>query len=235
MKIVVTSDWHLDASTDGLSRFDDVLEAVNTSVDIAIQEQAGLYIMLGDLCDPSSVFSIRAMAEAVRVAGALSDAGIPSVWVAGNHDVMDDGMGTTTLTPLARSMLADHVFESPGEVVIENLHLVGLPFTAPSHAYDPAKVIRDFSKTRRGETTLVLGHLNIATAEGGSESGEMARGREVLWPTEALKKKWPGATLLGGHYHKAGEAEGIHIVGSLARLRHDEEAHSPSITVMEVR
>jgi len=234
MKLVLTSDWHLDALTDGVPRWEEVEALVDHSVDVAIQESADLYIMGGDLCDPDGWNSARAMAKSIEVAVRLDNAGIPSVWVAGNHDVIEDGMGTTTMTPLVAADIAYHVFEQPGEVVFKNLHLVGLPFTPSSHAYDPAKVVRELSRPRKGEQTLVLGHLNLEGISAGSETTEMARGREVFWPIEAIRKKWPAATMLGGHYHHAQEFKGVHIIGSLARLRHDEEDHNPSLMILEV-
>lgn len=234
MKIIVTSDWHLDALTDGVPRWEEIETLVDHTVNVAIEEQAGLYLFLGDLCDPDGWNSVRAMAKAVAVAMKLNKYDISSVWIAGNHDVVEDGMGTTTLTPLVAADVADMVFEQPGEVVLGDLHLVGLPFTPVSHAYDPAKTVRDMGKPRKGERTLVLGHLNLEGISSGSESSEMARGREVFWPIQAIKKKWPQATLIGGHYHNAGEFKGVHIVGSLARLRHDEEDHNPSLLILEV-
>lgn len=238
MKIVVTSDWHLDALTDGVPRWEEVEAAVDYSVDVAIQQRAGLYIFGGDLCDPDGWNSTRAIAKAISVALKLDNAGIPSIWVAGNHDVVEDGLGTTVLTPLVSAEVAYHVFEQPGEIIFtggkQDLHIVGLPFTPSSHAYDPVTTVRDMSKPRAGEQTIVLGHLNLEGISAGSETTEMARGRDVFWPIDALKKKWPQAVLVGGHYHHAQQFKGVHIVGSLARLRHDEEEHSPSLLILEV-
>lgn len=234
MKIVLTSDWHLDALTDGVPRWEEIEAIVDHSVDVAIQEGAKLYVMGGDLCDPDGWSAARAMAKSIAVAAKLYDAGIASIWLAGNHDVIEDGLGTTTLTPLVAADIAQHVFEAPGEIMFEQLHIVGLPFTPSSHAYDPAKIVRNYGRTRKGEQTLVIGHLNLEGISAGSETSEMARGREVFWPVDTIQKKWPDATMLGGHYHHAQEFRGVHIIGSLARLRHDEEDSSPSLMILEV-
>lgn len=236
MKVVFTSDWHLDALTDGVPRWKEVEAAVDYSVKVAIEERAGLYVFNGDLCDPDGWNSTRAIAKIIEVAGKLCDAGIGFIAVAGNHDVVEDGLGTTTLTPLAASGLANKVFERPGEVLFQgsvDLHIVGLPFTPSSHAYDPETVVKGMG-ARKGAQTLVLGHLNLEGISAGSETTEMARGREVFWPVDAVKRKWPGAVLIGGHYHHAQEFKGVHIIGSLARLRHDEEDHEPSLLILEV-
>ena len=241
MKIVVTSDWHLDAMTDGVQRSVEIERLVDHSVMVAIEEQASLYIFAGDLCNPDGWNAIRAMAKSIDVAMKLNEHDIPSVWVAGNHDVLEDGLGTTTLTPLVAADVAMHVFEQPGEIVFSgnirnklNVSIVGLPFTPSSHKYDPETTVRKMSRMKLGEPTLVIGHLNLKGISAGSETKELARGREVYWPVDAIKKKWPGCVMIGGHYHYAQEYEDVHIVGSLARLRHDEEDHDPSIMILNL-
>ena len=42
MKIVVSSDWHLDWATAGLARFDDIAEAARVVVNAAIELEADL-------------------------------------------------------------------------------------------------------------------------------------------------------------------------------------------------
>jgi len=238
MRVVVTSDWHLDALTDGVQRADEISRIVDHSVNIAIEERAELYIFAGDLCNPDGWNSIRAMAKAIEVASRLSDHDVSSIWIAGNHDVMEDGLGTTTLTPLASADLAVQVFEQPGEFIFKginmNVHIVGLPFTPTSHKYDPETTIRKMSRPKLGMPTLVIGHLNLKGIAAGSETKEFARGREVYWPTDAIKKKWPGCVMIGAHYHNAQEFDDVHIIGSLARLRHDEESHNPSVMVLNL-
>jgi DNA repair exonuclease SbcCD nuclease subunit len=241
MKIVVTSDWHLDALTDGVQRADEISNLVDQSVKIAIEEAASLYVFCGDLCNPDGWNAIRAMAKSIDVALELSSNGIPSIWVAGNHDVSEDGLGTTTLTPLASADVALHVFEQPGELTFDgtnsnsgSFHVVGLPFTPSSHKYDPEKTVKKMTMAKMGEPTLVLGHLNLKGISAGSETKELARGREVYWPVEIIKKKWPGCIIVGGHYHYAQVFEGVNIVGSLARIRHDEEDHNPSVMLLDL-
>jgi DNA repair exonuclease SbcCD nuclease subunit len=234
MKIVVSSDWHLDARTDGVPRFDEIEQAIDRSVEVAKLEQADLYVMVGDLCDPDGWCPTRAISVAVQ----LYQVGIDSIWVAGNHDVVEDGMGTTTLTPLVAADIAHHVFEQPGEIMYSRkgkgkIHVVGLPFTPSSHAYDPVITVRRMSKPN-AYPTLVLGHLNIEGISAGSETRDMARGREVFWPIDAVRKRWPQAVCIGGHYHRAQEFKTIHIAGSLCRLRHDEEENNPSLMVIDV-
>jgi DNA repair exonuclease SbcCD nuclease subunit len=240
VKAFFTSDWHLDAITDGVPRFEELQQLVTRTVDEAIEEKADLYVFTGDLCDPDGWNVVRAQCFIIEQAARCYEAGIKFLAVAGNHDVVDDGLGSTTLSTLAASQYAFHVFEQPGEIVIPNagkgpdLHVVGFPFTATSHRYDPVVEMRRLSKTRQNEVTLVLEHLNVTGIGSGSESKDFARGREVVFPLDEVKRKWPSATLVGGHYHRAQEFNGLNIVGSLARLRHDEEDHNPSVLVMNL-
>ena len=237
MKLLVTSDWHLDHITDGLARWDDVEKAVDWSVDSAIREGVGCYVFGGDLSDPDSGAAHRATAKAIQVAAKLKKHGIESVWVAGNHDVVEDGMGTTTLTPLAASGLGQ-VFEAPGLVTVGTATLMLLPFTPRSHGYEPAKWVHKqgtaLAGRKRGGNVLVIGHLALPGITPGSETLDMPRGREVVWPIEALTKWFPKATLIAGHYHKSQDFKGVTVVGSLARLAHGEEANEPSMLMVEV-
>lgn len=240
MKILITSDWHLDAVTDGVTRWDEVAAAVDQSVQIAIEEKVSLYVMVGDLCNFDGWNSVRAMSKSIEVAIRLDNASVSSLWIAGNHDVVEDGLGTTTLSPLVSAAVALNVFENPGELIFtdpvtsKRVHIVGLPFTPVSHAYDPEVIVRKMSKPTPGVPVMVFGHLNLKGISAGSETKELARGREVYWPVDTIKRKWPGCTIFGGHYHTAQEFNGVNIVGSLARLRHDEEGHNPSLVIVEV-
>ncbi len=237
MKLLFTSDWHLDHTTDGHARFDEVSAAVDHSVKVATEEKVDLYIFAGDLSDPDGFAVHRAQSKAMATAAQLKKNGIPSLWVAGNHDVVEDGYGTTVLSPLAASGLC-HVFEAPGVHTIADNVIIVLPFTPRSHAYEPAAFVRQMgaklpAKVRQSSRVLVVGHLGLAGINPGSETTEMPRGREVLWPLDELTKWFPRATLVGGHYHKAQEYKGVNIVGSLARLTHGEEKHEPSMLLLE--
>lgn len=235
MKALVTSDWHLDHVTDGYPRWDEVEKTVDYSVEVALKEGVDLYIFGGDLTDPDGWAVHRAQAKAIQVARALADKGIPSVWVAGNHDVVEDGHGTTTLTPLAATGYG-LVFEQPGLTTVKGVLVMALPFTPRSHAYEPEKWLKLQATKLRAHKgpIIVVGHLNLAGITPGSETTEMPRGREVTWPVEGLAKLAPKATLIAGHYHKSQEFKGVNVVGSLARLAHGEELNEPGMLLLEV-
>jgi DNA repair exonuclease SbcCD nuclease subunit len=238
MKVLFTSDWHLDHVTDGHARFDEVAAAIDHSVKVAIEEKVAIYVFAGDLSDPDGFAVHRAQAKAQQVATRLKNAGIRVIFVAGNHDVVEDGFGTTVLSPIAASEACD-VFEQPGCIQFSaDRYFVALPFTPRSHTYEPAAFIRQIAskmpaKARQSSNIIVVGHLGLAGINPGSETNEMPRGREVLWPLDELKKWFPRATLVGGHYHKAQEYKGVNIIGNLARLTHGEEKHEPSMLLLE--
>ncbi len=246
MRILVTSDWHTDAMTAGIDRGPDVEEAVDETINAAIREKADLYLFLGDLCDPDGVRSHRAAAVGVRAAAALLREGIRSRWLVGNHDVIEDGSGTNTLAGIAAMypIAADGdvvVWDSPCSEVIPVLPaeldagsvlLVALPFTPRSHAYDPAAFV-EILPPHLGPV-IVAGHLNIEGIGPGSETIDMPRGRDVFFPLEAVKKRFPKALMLNGHYHTRQTFNGIVIPGSLERLTFGEEKNEPGYLIVEV-
>lgn len=256
MKLFVTSDWHADASTSGLDRFDEIADAARGVASAAIaRRRAGeevVFACLGDLCDPDTTRSHRAVALAIELAVRLALARVPSIWIAGNHDVIENERGSTTLEPLAALLRVDpdvsewlRVFETPGAATFHGRQFVALPYVARARAYDPAAFVEGSAGGAEyrlgdlvvhGRAPIVLGHLTVPSAERGSESDDFARGRDFVFPIEACRRKWGGrALLLNGHYHRRQRTpEGIEIPGSLARLRHDEERHEPGYLVVDI-
>lgn len=245
MKVVASSDWHPDHVTHGVARFAEVREAAHRTVDRAIEEGARVYIFAGDLCNPdagSSVF--RCVELAIEVAGRLADAGIRSIWVAGNHDVIEDASGDTTLSPLRALATFSphvHVFEKPGYLRHDSLqfgavNIIALPFTATSQAYDVEATIAELAAQLPAGSkheTIIVGHLNIAGVAPGEETTEMPRGREVWLPVAAAKAV--ARHVLNGHYHRRQRTkDGVWIPGSLARFTFGEEGNEPSFLVLEV-
>lgn len=243
MRIVCSSDWHLDASTAGLERFDDVLEAAWVTVKEALE--ADMYVFLGDLCDPDSSGSHRCAAELARVAFRLASLGIAFRAIAGNHDVVDDGHGTSTLSTIAGSVrglspskirgLDARIFEVPSYEEWGDVVFVWLPYVSRALSYDPEEYVSTLPVIGSPRTVVVCGHLMVPEAERGSESGDFARGRNIVFPAEACRRRWGDrVVLLNGHYHRMQEAGGVRIPGSLVRLRFDEEHNDPGFLVLEV-
>lgn len=243
MKIVACSDAHVDVVTNGVVRFDDVANAVEQSVDCAIDEQASLWVFLGDWADPDNSRSFRAASYAIDVAQRLRKHNVEQAWVVGNHDVIEDGHGTHVLSPLKAAGF--RVWDKPGSLTLglnkfgekNRLDVVALPYSSRATSYDPEAAIRDLAKDRPART-LVVGHLMLEGISPGSETTDMPRGRDVFWPMRAIAECLPEAVVLAGHYHKRQVYERyavpVQVVGSMERLSHGEESNAPGFLVLDL-
>lgn len=232
--VVATSDWHLDAYTAGYARFDDVKNAVAVvimaveALVIEVGADAVLFCFLGDLCDPDANRSPRCISFAVEVAQRLRKLGVRSRWLVGNHDVIEDGSGTSTLSPLAaldtdRVMI--RVLSEPDIEVIHGVAFCWLPYVPRSLAYDPVEFVHR-AHAALPDIDVVAGHLNVPGIVPASETVDMGRGREEWFPLDAVHELWPSAVLMNGHYHQS-HAKPVYIPGSLARLTFGEQHNTP--------
>ena len=85
MKLLHTADWHAGRVLKGQSRTPEVGEALEEIASLAIEEQVDLILVAGDLYDKKNP-GADAEAAVYRFFRTVSDAGIPSVVIAGNHD-----------------------------------------------------------------------------------------------------------------------------------------------------
>jgi DNA repair exonuclease SbcCD nuclease subunit len=231
MKAVVCSDLHLDWITHGVRRHDEIRDALHRVIDAAIKEKVDAFFCLGDVANPdagSCVF--RVMATMLEAAGRLRQHDIRQVWIAGNHDVIEDGTGDTTLTPLRslEEVSMFYVAELPRRVVLGDTHVICLPFTATSHGYNVDEKLGELTRSSPRERTIILSHLAVPGIEPGEETKEMPRGREVKLATARAK------LILQGHYHRQQRMESVWVAGSLARLTFCEERHDPGYLIVEV-
>lgn len=242
MRFHIASDWHADASTNGLDRFDEIRDAAYavalSAVDSKKKGIDSAFIFAGDLCDPDTTRAFRAIALAIEIALFLAHAKVPSLWIAGNHDVIENDRGSTVLEPLR--LIADRqtsitVAENPMYWSFRGSCVMALPFVARANAYDPEEFV-ERSTSLVPDLALIVGHLTVPSAQRGSESDDFARGRDMIFPVETCRKRWGNRCILvNGHYHrKQVTKDGVHIPGSLVRLRHDEEQHEPGYLVIEV-
>ena len=187
------------------------------------------------------------MAVAVEAALELAGNGVVNFWLTGNHDVIEDGSGSSVLEPL--KSLVDEVMVcdrlGPSSYLLDSAMLCFLPFVATCASYDPAKVVEQVAADADlvARKLVVLSHLNVQGAAPGSETTDMPRGRDVWLPVEAIDRAHATtgkpALVLSGHYHQAqqlfvGSGFPVHVVGSLARLRFDEAHNEPSFLLVEV-
>ncbi len=239
MKIVVISDPHADRDTLGVSRTSEVEEHTSQAVEYAIDAEADLFVCLGDIGDPDSGgASYRAMEIFIEAALRLARKKIPSIWIAGNHDVFEDGTGASMLSPLAAIERVSthgliHVAERSRCVDIKGTTFFCLPYAPVSHAYDPVEAAHDaFTEATYKDRIVVLGHLMIAGVVPGEETTDMPRGRDVAFPIEETKK---AVMRMNGHYHhRQTTADGIIIPGSLCRFTFADEEHEPGFLHIEI-
>lgn len=233
MRVLVTSDWHPDWVTFGVPRFDEVERAVDKTVETAIKEKCQFYFFLGDLCDPDSgpvVF--RCVDLAIRTALRLARHDIRSMWLVGNHDVIEDGSGTSTLLPLREIHPLVELHDEPKNFEEEGVaDFLVLPFTPTSHTYDPREHVNFFTKLRgKG---IVLSHLSCPGIVPGEETETMPRGRDVMLPLVEINKR-PDTIVFQGHYHERQSHGILHIPGSLARLTFSHVDYNPSFLVVDL-
>ena len=99
--------------------------------------------------------------------------------------------------------------------------------------YDPDATLRLAGAGKL--PVVVLAHLNIPGLLPGEESLELARGRDVFFPVEAAREVRPALMVCGHHHKRQVTPDGIHVVGSPARLTFGEQGHDPAFLVLEVK
>lgn len=239
-RILVTSDWHGDWSTDGVPRLEHVADAAMASAQYAIDNKADGYLCLGDLMDPDcGQVAFHVLRFAIGVALTLHEAGIPSLWLPGNHDVLEDGTGATTLDPMRMLTRATQggvqVVDGPCSVFLAGVAVWAFPYTASCRAYNPVANAQAFALHADKKPIIAAGHLMLDGIHPGSETTDMPRGRDVKLPLEALRSgKVKPNVIVNGHYHQQQCHDGVWIPGSLERLTHGEEKNVPGWLMVEV-
>jgi DNA repair exonuclease SbcCD nuclease subunit len=228
--IFVVSDLHLDAVTLGVPRLNEVRAALSFVVDQVNATPNAWLVFNGDAFDPDKLAAHRCSAKLIEYYRALKRPE-QSLWVAGNHDVVDDGEGTTTLSSLEAA--GAPVFSAPDcDKYFTNNSAMILPYPGRgAWSYDPAEEVRKFAPYK---PVLVFGHLSDKGCQPGSESEDMASGRDVDWPHDELEVRMPQAVRIGGHYHRGGRYGNLHVVGAPARFNFGEQASIPSYLRIEI-
>lgn len=233
------SDAHLDQSTAGLRRIDDLEGAFKRVLAYAIEREVSLVVFKGDLADPDcGSILVRVLDAALGIASDFAAHGIASRWVRGNHDVIEDGSGLSTLTPVGRIKGA-RVFDRPEheffkDAPFRDVEVLYLPYPSRASIYDPAQYMQGNPFSGTG-ARVVIGHCtSVRGAVAGSETNDLARGGNVEFPIEECKRQNVTA-MFNGHFHaQQTTPDGVHICGSLERLRFDEEHNHPGILIAEV-
>lgn len=224
MKILFTSDWHVDAMTAGVSRFDEATAYVDELVRACATHGIDIVCFLGDAFDPGSMLEGVWSSFMVEAQYRLTKAArMGSVFITGNHDVLDASIPMSTLSPLAKvaklhrgircGEFGDdwrwmHVAEEP--MLVDTfggaVAILALPYYSRSVArsgYYQEPYIKALSAARaakeRGTPVVAIGHYALPGITPSSEE-EMMRGRDIPIPASELLEL--GLDLVvNGHYH----------------------------------
>jgi DNA repair exonuclease SbcCD nuclease subunit len=259
VKLLAFSDIHLDAVTAGKPRRKEVLSFLQHVWQLVEKHAVDLVIFAGDAHDPGSLTDSMYAADLIRRFSIfpLAQSKPTFVAVAGNHDVVDTSETfidnpVTTLTPFrvaCETMLPEHralihVFERPNtREVRKGVAVLGLPYVSRAHAkHFPTWEAHAFNVARgyvkEGHKLVVVGHRVIPGAKMTSESVEMARGQDQLFPFDEVAALNP-AIVINGHYHAHQTVRqtgfDIHIPGSPVRFTFGEaQEHSKGVLLAEI-
>jgi DNA repair exonuclease SbcCD nuclease subunit len=244
MKALLSSDWHIDASTAGVERFDELAAYVDTIATAATAEGVDVVCFGGDAFDPGSLHESKWSAFMVRAAAKLASAAkYGAVLIPGNHDVLDVSEPCSVLSPLAAAVES---FDVNGVVLAElprwiEIHgsdggVLALPYVSRAvertevYRSTLAKAMGEAREAReRGAKVLALGHYTIPGIDPGSE-GEMVRGRDLLFPSAMLREVRP-TLITNGHYHaqQTHTVDGlrVEIIGAPVRFTFGERDDGP--------
>lgn len=240
-RMVVTSDWHLDARTGGVERREEIRRAVmDGPVRAAVEGRADLFAFLGDLCDPGGRSAVHDAAFPIEVARRLQEVAVPSAWLTGNHDVVLCDELRTTLDPLAEARM--HLVSVYRQATMDSsgpygVRLLVLPYAAAERWRwrDEVGLSRDVA----GSGPLVaLGHCtSFPDVVGGSEEVEFARGSGQPWPDGIATRSVFAAS---GHFHEPqeiavdGGRRKVHVPGSLVRLTFGDSERARGFMIVDL-
>ncbi len=207
-KILLTTDWHLDAVTAGKPRLDEACAHIEELIAVLEREAIDVVAFLGDAFDPGQMLGPVYGDVLSRAAGRFaSSARMGTIFIAGNHDVVETSEPRSTLSPLAGIQpWVDGLFvaERPAVHDVGDVRFLLLPYVSRAAAKaNPGDLESAFErcsvKARSGKKLVVLGHMTIPGAVMGSESQELSRGRDLNLPS--LAELEPDL-VANGHYHR---------------------------------
>lgn len=172
-RFVHTGDLHLDSPFIGLTTEapanvvqtlrESTISAWNAIIDLALAEQADFLLVAGDAFEHANR-TLRGQLVFRDGLMRLSDEGIPSFVVTGNHDPLDGWEPSVTWPPLAHRFPAHEVTAAP---VLRDGEAIARVYGISYHQRDiKQNLSRSFA--RDSETPFAIGllHANVGGAEG---------------------------------------------------------------------
>lgn len=243
MKAVVTSDWHLDAHTMGVSRFPEIHRAILDMIATGVKEGAEYFFFLGDLCNIDNIEAYRHLQYVADTINDLETMGIKTAWMNGNHCASN---GFTVFDPFvsAYSQNDNHrFFNKIGTLLTPSASFVFCPY--PVSADTPfirQTLSKELEATPPGKPVYVLSHMSVHGMPLGEESYEFQKGVNHLLPLDILDNYKHASrkevAVIQGHYHKhqVFRAKGpvtVQVVGAPARFTYREADHSPNFLLLD--
>lgn len=238
MKIVATADAHLDPKctrygSRANARRADFRKGFLKTVDFAIEKKADIFLVAGDLFDgmrPSNGTHAWVMHQFKR----LSDAGVNSFVIGGNHDTPRGiSTGVSPLRSHGNSGII-HFFENPTDIEAIHLKCNGKEVTIVGVGYNPLlqgdeDPLNIEIPTPSADINILMLHYPIAGFQG--FAGEV--------PLIEVQRIPSGFDLtIAGHYHAAQQkrvgTRHIIIPGSTERVTFNEEEDEKSFVYIEV-
>lgn len=251
----------LDPATGLNSRVVDFLRRFDEAIDYALENEVDLVIFSGDAYktrNPNSTYQ-REFAKRIK---SLSDAGIPTVLLVGNHDLPSAESQAESID-IFKTLEVPNVIVARAEKLhrIETKHgpvqVVAIPYPLRSrllaHEEFRGKTIREIDQaveymiTKNIQTlaehldqkipAILTAHLTVSEAEQGSETRVML-GRDVVILKSVLANPAFDYVALG-HIHKHQDVNpGYHppvvYSGSLERIDFGEEKEDKGFVVAEI-
>jgi DNA repair exonuclease SbcCD nuclease subunit len=258
VKLLVFSDIHLDAVTAGKPRRQEVVSFLRQVRDIAIAQKVHVVVFSGDAHDSGWLLDPLYTSELIDAFFCFHQ---ELVVIPGNHDVLDtselfDGEPVSTLTPLRAAFRFLHAHRHPVHVMERpsvrrigfpaknhDWALLALPYVSRAHSKQNEEWLDEaFAAAKKqvdaGAGLIVVGHLVVPGAAMGSESQEMAKGQDQLFPFERVAELKP-RLVINGHYHarQVVKGSGVEIVipGSPLRFTFGEaDEVAKGVTIVEL-
>ena len=267
MKIIHFADLHLgvesygktDPSSGLSSRMLDILAAFDKLVDYAIEEKIDLVLFCGDAYksrDPSQTQQ-REFAKRIK---RLSQSGIPTFLLVGNHD-LPNAIGRATTIEIFNTLAVDNVYvaNQPGTHVIQTpggtIQVVGLPWLRRSFllAKEDVKnldfdqlnqqmqhkltniITAEAAKLDPALPSILAAHVWVTGARVGSEDYMTIGQEHVLLPSSLSCAAFDYIAL--GHIHRhqvLAEEPPMTYAGSLERLDFGDEGDQKGFYLVDI-
>ena len=267
MKALHFADLHLGVenygrpnSATGLStRLEDFLRSFDSLVDHAIEEDVDLVLFCGDAYKTRNPNTTCQREFAARIKR-LSDAGIKTVLLAGNHDV-PAGMGKAHTLEIFGTLAVDNVIiaDRPGTLIVRTksgptqIVVIPWPITSQLLTKDEIKgltsdevneliseaiqraISEEAAKLDRSVPSFLMAHISLFGATFGGERS-VIMGHEVVLPLEAVTRPEFDYVALG-HLHRhqiLHEDPPVIYSGSLEAIDFGEEGEQKGFVVVDI-